>query len=191
MNEFLDKYEENLLQLLLREITSSGYSNGQLLSSVDLDEKWELIAPEYAGDAVPEIANYPLVSVGWAAFAGMGMAALWDNSWEEYSKREDIYSVLKGKEGFDFMDENILIGFFKLDPASDKYHNVETMVRMCAQRCVDAIRREQIEPQSLNAFYVFTRSVKVMYRIGISIAFSLLNYSYQKLDLDDYSSYYS
>ncbi len=183
MTNYLDKYEANLMQLLLSEITSAGYSGGQLLGSSDIDEKWDNIAPDYVIDAVPEIASYPLTSLGWAAYVGVGVAALWDKSWEKYRERKDIYSILKGSHSFDYMDEYIREELLMLEPGDKEYHNLEDIIRLCSERCLSAIRRENIEPLSLEAFYIFSRSVKVMYQIGASLGLKLLNYGYHKVDL--------
>ncbi len=182
MNDYLDKYEENLLQLLLREITSAGYANGQLLASEDIDSKWEVIASEYLVDAVPEIASYPLVAIAWSAYVGMGVATLWDKAWEEYGGRDDLYKIIKDVRGFDNMDEYVREGLLQMNPQSKEYENVEDIVRRCAQRCLDAIRHENIEPQSIDAFYIFSRSVKVMYQIGSALALKLMKYNYIKMN---------
>ena len=46
------------------------------------------------------------------------------------------------------------------------------------------IRKENIEPQSPDAFYVFARSVKVLFKVGVSIALKRLGYKYQKVTVD-------
>ena len=43
------------------------------------------------------------------------------------------------------------------------------------------IRREGISPQSPEAFYIYSHSVKVMYKIGVSVILSKLGYKYEKV----------
>jgi len=45
------------------------------------------------------------------------------------------------------------------------------------------IRKEGIEPQSPDAFYVFARSVKVLFKIGVSVALKRLGYKYEKVTI--------
>ncbi len=191
MNEYLDKYEENLLQKLLIEISSKGYANNQLLSSEDIDDKWDVIVPEYVVDAVPEIPKYPLVAIAWAAYVGMGVAALWDREWESYSDREDIYSIIKNIRGFDCMDEYVREELYDMKPDSKEYEKVEDVMRGCARICLDTIRKEGVEPQSVEAFYIFSRSVKVMYKIGAAVGLKLLKYHYEKVKINENSNQYS
>ena len=63
---FLDKYENNLTQELLKLCTNYKMLDGTLLSTDDIDDQWKELAPEYMADAVPQIAQYPTVSVAWA-----------------------------------------------------------------------------------------------------------------------------
>ena len=44
-------------------------------------------------DAVPQIAEYPTVSVAWATYLGMAVAKLWDEDWIENcnTKYEQFY----------------------------------------------------------------------------------------------------
>ena len=60
---------------------------------------------------------------------------------------------------------------------------LERMVRSCAQKCVDMIRREQIEPQSPLAYHVFATASKTMYRIGAALELKRLGYKFEKMDL--------
>lgn len=81
--EYLNRYERQLTELLLREVTRRRYLDGQLLHSDDLDEKWHQIAPDYVSDAVPQIAEYPSVALAWAGYVGMALAAYWDEDWQQ------------------------------------------------------------------------------------------------------------
>ena len=72
--QYLIRLEEKMQNELLRLCTERGVLKGVLLATEDIDEHWKILAPEYMGDAVPEIAKYPTVSVSWAAYLGMAVA---------------------------------------------------------------------------------------------------------------------
>ena len=66
--QYLVKLEEKMENELLRLCTERGALRGMMLETEDITEQWKILAPEYMADAVPEIANYPTVSVSWAAY---------------------------------------------------------------------------------------------------------------------------
>ena len=84
--QYLVKVEEKMENELLRHCTERGALKGVMLETEDITEQWKILAPEYMPDAVPEIANYPTVSVSWAAYLGMAVAYGWDADWETYLK---------------------------------------------------------------------------------------------------------
>ena len=57
----------------------------------------------------------------------------------------------------------------------------------CAQKAIDFIRHEQIEHQTIKAFHIFARTVKVMFRIGAAIQLRRLGYKFHKVDLNSLS----
>ena len=101
---YLQDFEDRLQKELLQICTSYHFLDGVLLSSEDLDKRWNEIAPEYMVDAVANIKEYPMVSVAWAAYLGMAIAHGWDKNWEIESRKS--YSTYYGDRGFDDMDEN-------------------------------------------------------------------------------------
>jgi len=66
---FLDHYQTQLTDQLLRLCTNAHALTGQLLSTPDLAERWNDVAAPYLADAVPEIAKYPHVALGWMMYA--------------------------------------------------------------------------------------------------------------------------
>ena len=107
-SEYFDKYEERLTEVLVKLCTELGVLNGQLLVAEELDEKWKEIAPEYMVDAVPQIQDYPTVSVAWAGYLGIGLAVLWDKEWTKYKDDSNLYKFFVQPRGFVCMDEFIL-----------------------------------------------------------------------------------
>lgn len=186
--EYLNQYESRLMQNVLQFLTSCGKLDGQLLETPDITEKWEDIAPNYVADAIKEIAKYPLVSLGWAMYLGMGIAKYWDEDWDTYGKNPNLYLHIRDIRGFDYMDEVVrgeILGLRDVTisvPSPQGPHNInryqecEDMTRSCAQMALDMIRHEQIEPQSPLAFHVYGRSIKVLYKIGAAVGLKMLGY---------------
>lgn len=171
---FLDQYEQNLTDNMISASRSNQYFDGVILETPDIDDKWKEMSAAYVADAVKEIANYPQVALGWAMYMGMAVAQMWDQDWEKYASRNDIYESIRDKRGFDYLDEVVRGEILGLEGTD--FTKAENMVREYSQMALDAIRHEQIEPQSPLAFYVYARSIKVLYKIGAAIWLSQLGY---------------
>ena len=178
---FLNRFEEKIMNELLRICTSRKMLGGTLLATDDVTGHWEVLAPEYVADAVTQIADYPTVSIAWAGYLGMAVAHGWDQNWQECLKTP--YNAYYGEQGFDDMDEHIVQHVLGLSLDSMQAQDIEAIIRTCAQTAVTLIRREQIEPQSPMAFYVFARTVKVMYRIGAALELKRLGYKFEEVQL--------
>ena len=179
--EYLVRFEHKLEQELLKLCTNYHYLDGVLLETEDITEHWKTLAPEYVADAVNEVQNYPVVSVAWACYLGMGVACAWDADWARFSKAP--YQAFYGEQGFDDMDENIVKNLLGLRLDSDEAKNIEEMIHRCGQTTVSLIRYEQVEPQSALAYHVFARAAKVMFRIGAAMELKRLGYKFEKVDL--------
>lgn len=177
---YLERFESGLQEELLRLCTACKMLDGTLLASDDIDDQWNKLAPEYMADAVPQIAEYPTVSVAWAAYLGLAVARGWDADWESCSKA--AYSFYYGSQGFDDMDEHIVRDILGLLLDGYEARDLETIIRKCGEASVARIRHEQIEPQSPMAFHVFARTCKVMFRIGAAIELKRLGYKFEKLE---------
>lgn len=178
--EYLDSFEDKLQEELLRLCTSYNMLDGKLLATDDIDNQWNVLAPEYMADAVGQINEYPTVSVAWAAYLGLAIAYGWDTDWNFISKA--AYQSFYGEQGFDDMDEHIVRDLLGIPLDSEEAQNLEAMIRRSAQTAVALIRAEQIEPQSPMAFYVFARAVKVLFRIGAAIELKRLGYKFEKVE---------
>lgn len=178
--EYLDSFEDKLQEELLRLCTSYNMLDGKLLATDDIDNQWNVLAPEYMADAVVQINEYPTVSVAWAAYLGLAIAYGWDTDWDFISKA--AYQSFYGEQGFDDMDEHIVRDLLGIPLDSEEAQNLEAMIRRSAQTAVALIRAEQIEPQSPMAFYVFARAVKVLFRIGAAIELKRLGYKFEKVE---------
>lgn len=172
--EYLKRYEESLRQNLLQALRSKGLlpASGPIPHTPDITDRWESLAESYITDGVKEVAKYPLVSLGWAMYLGLALAKYWDDGWEIYSKHPNLYQHLRDVRGFDYMDEVVRFDLFKWD--------CEDVVRSCSQMALDQIRHEQIEPASPRAYYVYARSVKVLYQMGAAMGLTKLGYNMVK-----------
>ena len=181
-NKYFETYEENLLQEMLRVCTSLGMLDGELLNSEDIDLKWKEGAPEYIAESLPEVNSYPEFAIGCAGYAGMAVAQWWDTDWGRNHSMK--YESLHGPRGFDDMDEHIVQNILGLSLDSVEAKQIVNILLCCAQKAVDMIRHEQIEHQTVKAFHIFARTVKVMFRIGAALQLKRLGYKFHKVDLN-------
>lgn len=179
--EYLNRFEERLQQELLRLCTDYHVLDGTLLATEDLDNRWHDLAPEYVADAVEQIRDYPVVSVAWAAYLGLGVAFCWDEDWE--ASAQATYQSYYGEQGFDDMDEHIVRDLLGLSLDGEEARQLEDIIRRCGQTTVGLIRHEQIEPQSPLAFHVFARACRTMFRIGVAIELKRLGYKFEKVEI--------
>lgn len=177
--EYLNNFESKLTDELLRLCTSCKMLDGTLLASDDIDEHWEKLASKYIADAVPQVADYPTVSVAWAGYLGAAIANGWDKNWTACSLAP--YESFYGEQEFDDMDEHIVRDLLRMPLDSPDAKALEGMLRKCGEASVARIRHEQIEPQSPMAFYVFARTAKVMFRIGAALELKRLGYKFEKI----------
>lgn len=179
--EYLDKFEEKLRDELVRLCSSYNMLDGNLIATIDVEERWKDFAPEYIADAIKEVANYPTVSVAWAAFIGLAVAHYWDSNLDLFKSVK--YSSFYGANGFDDMDEHIMYKILKFSPEEREAKDFEDMIRRCAEKTVNMIRHEQVEPQSPMAFHIFTRAIKIMYRVGVALELRRLGYKLEFVNL--------
>ena len=185
MNEdprYYDAYEEKLLAELIQACSSLGMLDGQLLNSEDIDQKWKEWAPEYIAEALPEVNAYPEFAIACAGYAGMAVAHWWDTDWS--ANHGNGYGKLHGQRGFDDMDEFIVQNILSLKLDSSEAKQLMNIMLVCSQKAVNFIRHEHIEAQTVKAFHIFARTVRVMYRIGAAIQLRRMGYRLQKVLLD-------
>ena len=178
---YFDTYENNLQQEILRVCTSLGMLDGELLNSEDIDQKWKEWAPEYIAEALPEVNSYPEFAIACAGYAGMAVAQWWDQDWGRHHSA--AYESLHGPRGFDDMDEHIVQNVLGLSLDSVEAKQIVNILLCCSQKAVDFIRHEQIEAQTVKAFHIFARTVKVMFRTGAALQLKRLGYKFHKVDL--------
>lgn len=165
--EYFDKYELSLLKELLNICKSSGVMGKDILSNEDIDSKWHEFEPEYMVKAVKLINSYPEFTLGCAGYVGMAVAKWWDENWDAYrsSKFEDLF----GERGFDDMDDHIISRILSYELDSEEAQKLSSIMLSCAQHTMDKIRHEEIEDATTKAFYILSRSLRAIFRIGASI----------------------
>ena len=178
--EYLHQYERRLQDSLVSLCTAYDMMGGELLENDDIECKFtESMAAPYLTDAVREYRAYPEASVAWAGYLGMAVAKIWDADFPAYQSLE--YTDLQGPRGFDDLDEQIVQRVLGYPLDSDPARRIADILSNCAVEALTMIRHEHIEPQSPRAYYVFARTIQVMYRIGASMELFLLGYKLERL----------
>ena len=181
---------DNLRRELVKLCTSKQMLNNMIYDIPELMEKWQQSAAQYMADAVPEIAKYPMVAIGWAMYYGIGAAVYWDGAWDQVKDCKDLYKFIRDKRGFDYMDEYVteeLVGI-KLDSTKQRdvadAQALTSCIQECSQLALTMIRKQGIEPQSSEAFYLYAAVEKTMFELGLSVQMYRMGYRYEKVTLN-------
>lgn len=176
--EYLLALEQRVRLALLQPVDEL---EGDFLLTDDLLEQWERLKHDYVAEAVTLVADYPEVSVAWAAYLGLAVAQGWDTDWEaiKQASLSDFY----GEQGFDDMDDNILKNHLGLELNSQEAQSYVSLFRTCARIATTSLRREQIPPQSPLAYHSFVCVCKLMFSLGASLRLKQLGYALQRIDL--------
>ena len=178
--DYLNQYAQRLQDSLVRLCTTREMMGGLLLENDDIESKYtEELARPYLTDAIREYREYPEAAVAWAGYLGMAVAHLWDKDWPKY--KDVPYSYFQSQRGFDDMDERITAQVLGYALDSEPARRIADLLSACAAEALAMIRHEHIEPASPRAYYVFARTVQVLYRIGASIELFLLGYKLERL----------
>ena len=177
-------FVENLKKELIKLCSDRGFLNGQFYDIAELQKCWHDSAPQYMADSVPEIAHYPTVAIAWACFYGMGAGALWDTVWNDVKDKPDLYVYIRDARGFDNMDDYVLEGLLNLKNNPTRREELTRLIQDCAELAHTLIRKECLEPQTKEAFYMFAKTEETMFELGVSLELFALGYKYEKLDLN-------
>ena len=97
----MEKLEEQIHSDLQQYLLSVNEVDERMPECPDVEGKWVAIANAYIPDGVREFQNYPLASLGWMMYIGMALAKMWDDDWQYYAAKEDLYVYLRDKRGYD------------------------------------------------------------------------------------------
>jgi len=170
-----DNYERTLQNGLMKLCKTAGVLGDTLLSSPDIDAKWEEYIQDYIADAVREFNDYPEAAVAWPGFIGMAVAHRWDEDWTRYKDMK--YKDLYGPNGWDDMDEGILHFVLGLDLGSDEAIKLAKTLNSCSLAALGLIRHEGMEAQTAQGFYILARTYTVLFRIGAAMELYRQKYS--------------
>lgn len=182
MKEFLESYGQNLKRRLIEFCTSRGVLGGEFLMIEELNNVWQAAAPEYMADAVPQIKDYPDVAVAWACYFGMGAAAFWDAGWSGLEEVSLVYPMIRDKRGFDCMDDYIAEELLCLE--KDAAARLAALLGDCSSMAIRLLRKEGIEPQSVEAFHLFAKTTEICFELGVSLELYRMGYKYEKVVLN-------
>lgn len=173
---FEDKLHQDLHQFLL----SMKEVDERLPECPDVEEKWEEIAKSYIPDGIREFNDFPSASLGWMMYIGMAVAKFWDAEWEIYSKINDLYVYMRDKRGYDGMDEYIREDVLLLEGWD--YAAQEKLVGECASRVYSALRHQNIEPGTKEAFHAYVSCLHQLYLFGVAMQLNRMGYHMTKLN---------
>ena len=175
----MENFEEQLRNDLHQFLQTLQEVDERLPECPDVEEKWEAIAKAYIPDGIREFTDYPSVSLGWMMYIGMAVAKMWDVEWEIYSKIEDLYAYMRDKRGYDAMDEYIREEVLLLE--GEAYGALEKLVGECASRIYNALRRQNIEPGTKEAFNGYVACLHQLYLFGAAIQLKRMGYRMTKM----------
>ena len=112
---------------------------------------------------------------------GMAAANWWDTDWGRH--HGSPYQTLHGSRGFDDMDEHIVQNILGLTLDFMEAKQIMNILVCCAQKAAIFIQHEQIEQQTVKAFHIFARTVRVMFKTGAALELKRLGYKFHKVDL--------
>jgi hypothetical protein len=170
----MEQFEEKLRQDLHQFLLSVNEVDERLPECPDVEDKWEAIARAYLPDGIREFQDFPSASLGWMMYIGMALAKMWDTEWEIYSKIDDVYAYMRGKRGYDGLDEYIREEVLLL--AGADYVGLEKLVGECASRVYNALRRQNIEPGTREAFNAYVACLHQLYLMGIAVQLKRMGY---------------
>ena len=198
-------FEDIIRQDLHQFLLSMKEVDERLPECPDVEEKWEAIAKAYIPDGIKEFNDYPTASLGWMMYIGMAVAKYWDAEWEVmeqreqsgtcsdsaesrqnstegqiYSKLPDLYTYMKDKRGYDSMDEYIREEVLLLSGID--YTALEKLTGECSSRVYNALRHQNIEPGTKEAFNAYVSCLHQLYLFGAAMQLKRMGYHMTKMN---------
>ena len=176
----ISTFEEQLQKDLHQFLVSMKEVDERLPECPDVEDKWEEIARAYIPDGIREFNDFPSASLGWMMYIGMAVAKYWDTEWEIYSKIENLYAFMRDKRGYDCMDEYIREEVLLLSGVD--YTVLEKIVGECASRVYNALRHQNIEPGTKDAFNAYIACLHQLYLMGCAMQLKRMGYRMTKMN---------
>ena len=162
----MEKLEEQIHSDLQQYLLSVNEVDERMPECPDVEGKWEAIANAYIPDGVREFQNYPLASLGWMMYIGMALAKMWDDDWQYYAAKDDLYVYLRDKRGYDAMDEYIRRDVLQLK--GKEFAATEELVSECASRVHNTGTKE--------AFLGYVACLHQLYLYGVAVQLKRMGY---------------
>lgn len=172
-------FEDKLHQDLHHFLLTMEEVDERLPECSDVEDKWEEIAKSYLPDGIREFNDFPSASLGWMMYIGMAVAKFWDTEWDSYTKIDDLYVYMRDKRGYDSMDEYIREEVLGL--SGNDYALLEKLVGECASRVYNALRHQNIEPGTKEAFDAYVSCLHQLYLFGAAMQLKRMGYHMTKL----------
>ena len=176
----MEQFEKQLHNDLHHFLVSMKEVDERLPECPDVEEKWEEVAKAYIPDGIREFNDFPSASLGWMMYIGMAVAKFWDVEWEIYSKIENLYAFMRDKRGYDSMDEYIREEVLLLSGVD--YTVLEKIVGECASRVYNALRHQNIEPGTRDAFNAYVTCLHQLYLMGAAMQLKRMGYRMTKVN---------
>ncbi len=170
----MDSLEKLIHSDLQQYLLSLNEIDERLPECPDVEEKWEAIANAYIPDGVREYQHFPVASLGWMMYIGMAVAKMWDDNWQYYAAKEDLYLYLRDKRGYDAMDEYIRRDLLKL--SAKDFSATEELVSECASRVRNSLIHKDLEPGTKEAFFGYVACLHQLYLFGVAVQLKRLGY---------------
>lgn len=175
----MSPFETLIQEDLHRFLCSQGEMDKVLPVTDDISGKWEEIASHYLEDGVREFNAYPTAALGWMMYIGMAVANYWDSDWNYCNSLENIYATLRAPRGYDEMDEYIMDEVLTLDKKQQS--ELQDLVGECASRTLSNLRRQPIEPSTVEAYHAFIAALHQLYLFGAYVQLHRLGYHMERL----------
>ena len=148
--------------------------DGHLPEAPDIEGLWGKIGESYLPDAIREFNAYPTVALGWIMYVGMAIAKYWDEDWERYQNKDDLYTYLRDKVDFDHLDDYVRGEVLLLNAAEAE--KLQAVVSEASARVYSQMCRFNLEPGTEQAFRAFVAALHQMYLMGAAMQLKRMGY---------------
>ena len=175
-----EQFEDQLHQDLHQFLLSMKEVDERMPECPDVEDKWEVIAKAYIPDGIREFQDFPSASLGWMMYIGMAVAKFWDDEWEIYGNIPDLYGYIRDKRGYDNLDDYVREDVLLLQ--GEEPSALEKLAGDCASRVYSALRHQNIEPGTTEAFKAYVSCLHVLYLTGAAIQLKRMGYHMAKIN---------
>lgn len=177
--DIIEQFELALHKDLKQCLVEKGEVDEHLPECPDVEDRWNAIAEAYLPDGIREYQQFPTASIGWMMYIGMAIARFWDEDWNIYGNIANLYALLRGKRGYDSLDEYVREDVLLL--RGQEYDDLENLVSECATRTNDMLQHQGIEPGTVEAMKGYVACLRQMYLMGMWMQLHRMGYHMTKI----------